>query len=106
MEKPMALRGSINLNDLKGSVNKRGRDRYENAELTELFKSLCDGKIPFVVWDELFKVDKNTTQKEITNQHAKWRNRAVSVFEAMNTDKKVSIHWTDQHEMVIQLATA
>jgi hypothetical protein len=102
----MALKGSINLNDLKGSVNKRGRDRYANAELATLLQQLADGKIPFVVWDELYTADKKTPAKTITNERAKWRNRAVSVFEALNTDKKVSIHWTDAHEMVIQLASA
>lgn len=102
----MALRGSINLSDLKGSVSKRGRDRYENAELAELLTQLANGALPFVIWDELYSVTKTTTEKVITNERAKWRNRACSVFDSLNTDKKVSIHWTDAHEMVITIASA
>jgi len=102
----MALRGSINLSDLKGSVSKRGRDRYENADLSALLAKLVKGDLQFVIWDELFKVTDKTPEKEVVNLHAKWRNRAVSVFEALNTDKKVSIRWTDAHEMVIELAKA
>jgi len=99
----MALR-SINLSELKGDLNKRGRDRYQNDELKAMFQELLNGAIENVVWDELFTVNAKTTDKEIANQHAKWRNRAVSVFETITEDAKLSITWTSEHEMVIVLA--
>lgn len=100
----MALR-TVNLSDLKGTLNKRGRGRYENADLLALYADLLAGKIPNIVWDELFTVNAKTTDKEVVNLHAKWRNRAVSVFAQTGSDKKISITWTDKHEMVIVLAS-
>lgn len=99
----MALRGNINLSDLKGNLSSRGRSRYENPELAEMLTQLVNGEIQHVVWDDLFTVNAKTTEKEITNQHAKWRNRASSVFASLNTDKVLTISWTDAHEMVIQI---
>lgn len=99
----MGLR-TVNLSELKGSLNKRGRGRYENSDLRALFQDLLDGKIQNIVWDELFKVTPKTTDKELTNLHAKWRNRAVSVFASLGVDThKPSITWTSEHEMVIVL---
>jgi hypothetical protein len=100
----MALR-SINLSELKGDLNKRGRDRYQNDDLKEMFQALLEGQIENVVWDELFTVTAKTTEKAIANEHAKWRNRAVSVFDSLETQRKLSITWTSEHEMVIVLAS-
>jgi hypothetical protein len=100
----MALR-SINLSELKGDLNKRGRDRYQNDDLKEMFQALLEGQIENVVWDELFKVTDKTSDKTIANEHAKWRNRAVSVFDSLETQRKLSITWTSEHEMVIVLAS-
>lgn len=99
----MAIR-TINLSELQGELNKRGRDRYENAELKEMCELLINGEIPHIVWDELFTVTAKTSEKEVANLHAKWRNRAVSVFDSIESGKKASITWSDAHEMVITLA--
>lgn len=99
----MALRGNINLSDLKGNISSRGRSRYENADLKALYGDMLNGTIPFIVWDDLYKVTAKTTEKEVTNERAKWRNRATSVFESLGTDRTLTISWTDAHEMVIQL---
>jgi len=95
----------VNLSELKGTLNKRGRGRYEDPELKEaLIIMLQDGEP--LVYDELFTVTSKTTNKEIDNQQAKWRNRAVSVFESIKEaeGRKLSITWTDEQEMVITLA--
>ena len=95
----------VNLSELKGTLNKRGRGRYEDPELKEaLIIMLQDGEP--LVYDELFTVTSKTTNKEIDNQQAKWRNRAVSVFESIEASAgfKLSITWTDEQEMVITLA--
>lgn len=95
----------VNLSELKGSLNKRGRGRFEDPELKQAMEQmLIDGEP--IVYDELFTVTAKTTEKQIDNQHAKWRNRAVSVFTSLGTDHKVSIAWTDEHEMIISLANA
>jgi hypothetical protein len=65
---------------------------------------LIDGEP--IVYDELFTVTGKTTEKQIDNEHAKWRNRAVSVFESLESGRKVSVSWTDAHEMIISLANA
>jgi hypothetical protein len=95
----------VNLSELKGSLNKRGRGRFEDPALREaLAQMLVDGEP--IVYDELFTVTGKTTEKQIDNEHAKWRNRAVSVFESLESGRKVSVSWTDAHEMIISLANA
>jgi hypothetical protein len=97
----MAVR-KVNLSELKGSLNKRGRGIFDDPELKEAFKQmLIDGES--VVYDELFTITSKTTDKQIDNEHAKWRNRAVSVFNSLESGYKVSISWTDEHEMIISL---
>ena len=100
----MAIKKNINLSDLKGSLSNKGRERYKDPELTQAFRELLSGEIPNVVLDELFKVTPKTTEKTITNERAKWRNRAVSVFDALESGRKISVSWSDEHEMVIVLA--
>ena len=95
----------VNLSELKGSLNKRGRGRFEDPELREAMEQmLIDGEA--IVYDELFTVNAKTTGKQIDNEHAKWRNRAVSVFASLGSDRKVSVSWTDEHEMIISLVPA
>jgi hypothetical protein len=100
----MAVR-KVNLSELKGTLNKRGRGRYEDPELKALLiEMLIDGEP--LVYDELFIVTSKTTNKQIDNEQAKWRNRAVSVFESIKESEghKLSITWTDEQEMIISLA--
>lgn len=100
----MAIRSNINLSELKGSLSSRGRERYNDPELLQAFQDLVAGLTENVVMDDLFKVTPKTTDKAITNERAKWRNRAVSVFESLGTNQKISVSWSDEHEMVIVLA--
>lgn len=98
----MAVR-KVNLGELKGSLNQRGRSRFTDPDLkSALEQMLIDGEP--VVYDELFTVTAKTTEKQIDNEKAKWRNRACSVFDSLESGKKVSISWTTAHEMIISLA--
>lgn len=91
-----------NLAELKGTLHKRGRARYENPELKQaLAAMLKDGED--ITIDELFVVTPKTTAKAITNEKAKWRNRIVSVFESLNSGQKVSVSWTDKNEALVSL---
>ncbi len=97
----MAVR-KVNLSELKGSLNKRGRGRFEDPELREALAIMLQDGEP-VVYDELFTVNAKTTEHAIGNEKAKWRNRAVSVFESLESGRKVSVTWTDAFEMIISL---
>lgn len=97
----MAVR-KVNLGELKGSLNQRGRSRFQDPDLLEAFKQMLIDHEP-VVYDELFVVTNKTTDKELDNQKAKWRNRAVSVFDSLESGHKVSISWTTANEMIISL---
>jgi hypothetical protein len=89
----------VNLNDLKGSLSKKGKPRYENSELLEAFKEMLEDGTP-IVWEEA-KVEGETVA-EVDACKAKWRNRATSVFATLDSKVTISIVWTiDTHEMVI-----
>lgn len=95
----MSIR-KVNLSDLAGSLSQRGRERYKDNELLQaLTEMLADGE-PFI-WDTAVVTGKTDT--EVSASKAKWRSRAVSVFESLNSEKNISIRWTDQNEMVIIL---
>ena len=102
----MAIKKNINLSDLKGTLSNKGRERYQDPELAQAFRELLAGEIPNVVMDDLFKVTAKTTEKTITNERAKWRNRAVSVFDSLESGRKISVSWSDEQEMVIVLASS
>ena len=95
----------VNLGELKGTLNKRGRGRYTDPDLKEALIVMLEDGEP-IVYDELFTVTSKTTDKQIDNEQAKWRNRAVSVFESIEASvgHKLSITWTTEQEMVISLA--
>lgn len=99
----MAIRSNINLSELKGTLSSRGRERYQDPELLSAFQDLLAGVTENIIMDDLFKVTSKTTDKQVTNERAKWRNRAVSVFESLETNRKVSVAWSDEQEMVITL---
>ena len=89
----------VNLSDLKGSLSKKGKPRYENSELLQAFKDMLEDGTP-IVWEEA-KVIGNTDD-EVNACKAKWRNRATSVFATLDSNVTISIVWTtDTHEMVI-----
>jgi hypothetical protein len=89
----------VNLSDLKGSLSKKGKPRYENSELLEAFKEMLTDPAPFI-WEEALVEGKTDT--EINASKAKWRNRATSVFATLDSPMTISIVWTtDTDEMVI-----
>lgn len=90
----------VNLNELKGSLNQRGRVRYQNDELKNAFVDLLATGEAFI-WDDA-KVE-GKTEKAQKASKGKWRNRAVSVFTSLNSEEKISVQWTTENEMVISL---
>lgn len=90
----------VNLSELQGNLSRRGRERYDNPVLKEaLLEMLTDGQP--IIWDEA--VPEGKTEKAFGASKAKWRNRAVSVFDSLNSGKKISVQWTTENEMVISL---
>jgi hypothetical protein len=90
----------VNLNDLKGSLSSRGRERYHDDELAQAFRDAMNDGESFV-WVTA-KVE-GKTDKQVTASKAKWRSRAVSVFSGLDGtgDHKVRIQWTDDNKMVV-----
>ena len=94
---PMGIR-KVNLNDLKGSLSQRGRSRFEDEELATALLEMLEDNEP-VIWESA-QVE-GTTEKQRTASKMKWRNRANSVFNALESGTKISIRWTTDDEMVI-----
>jgi hypothetical protein len=89
----------VNLSDLKGSLSKKGKPRYENSELLQAFKDMLEDGEPFI-WESVEL--EGETVAEVDACKAKWRNRATSVFATLDSEIAISIVWTtDTHEMVI-----
>lgn len=90
----------VNLEALKGSLSKRGRARYSDPVLLQSFTELLQDGEPFIWLDAVVE---GSTDTEVANNKAMWRARAVSVFRSLNSDRKVTIQWTTENEMVIAL---
>lgn len=95
----MSIR-KVNLSDLAGSLSQRGRERYKNDELKQALETMLEDGQPFI-WETAKVTGKN--DNEVSASKAKWRSRAVSVFESLNSEQGISVRWTDQNEMVIIL---
>lgn len=90
----------VNLSDIQGSLSKRGRERYSNPELAEALRNLLATGEAFI-WEDA-QPEGDTKEKHNASK-AKWRNRATSVFETLNSTATVSIQWTTNDEMVISI---
>lgn len=93
----------VNLADLAGSLSQRGRERYNDPDLAEALREMLKDGQPFI-WESAVVTGK--TEKALNASRAKWRSRAVSVFESLNAGENVgiSVRWTtDTNEMVILL---
>lgn len=93
----------VNLADLQGSLSQRGRERYNDPDLAEALREMLKDGQPFI-WESAIVTGK--TEKALNASRAKWRSRAVSVFESLNAGENVgiSVRWTtDTNEMVILL---
>lgn len=97
----------VNLSDLQGSLSQRGRERYSNPMLKDALLEAIQANSKddkSFIWGEA--VVEGKTEKAITASKAKWRSRAVSVFESIteNNGQKVSIQWTlNDNRMVISV---
>lgn len=100
----------VNLSDLQGSLSQRGRERYSNPELKDALLEAIQAETKddkSFIWEEA--VVEGKTEKALTASKAKWRSRAVSVFDSITDHKgqKVTIQWTtDTNEMVISVIPA
>lgn len=93
----------VNLADLAGSLSQRGRERYNDPELAQALREMLKDGQPFI-WASAVVTGK--TEKALNASRAKWRSRAVSVFQSLNAGENVgiSIRWTnDTNKMVILL---
>lgn len=89
----------VNLQEIKGTLSKRGRESFSCPPLKEAFQEMLKNGEAFI-WEDAVpsqEKDKRNSSK------AMWRNRANSVFESLNSGKKISIQWTTEDEMVISL---
>lgn len=99
----------VNLSQLQGSLSQRGRERYSNPELKEALLEAIQAETKddkSFIWEEA--VVEGKTEKALTASKAKWRSRAVSVFDTFSdlekNGQKVTIQWTtDTNEMVISV---
>lgn len=91
----------VNLSDLRGSLSKRGRARYSDPTLAQSFAEMLAGEMEAFIW--LDAVPTGKTEAEVTSDKAKWRARAVSVFNSLGSGRRVTIGWTQDNEMVISL---
>lgn len=91
----------VNLNDLRGSLSKRGRARYSDPMLAEALHSLLAGEVEAFIW--LDAVPTGATPEQVNSDKAKWRARAVSIFQTLSSGRKITVAWTDENEMVISL---
>lgn len=104
-QKPTAKGGGnrkVNLQAIKSQLVKRGKPAYENPELEADILSLD----PSVEGDAFYwgeaRVNLNGDPKKVQAEKMKYRNRALSVAERCN--RSISIHWTEDGEMVIALS--
>lgn len=88
----------VNLSDLQGQLNQRGRERYHDPELAQALTEMLTDPTP-IIWDKA-KVE-GKTDKARTASKAKWRNRALSVMEGVNSEFRLTVRWTTDDLMVI-----
>lgn len=90
----------VNLADLAGSLSQRGRERYNDPELADALREMLKDGEPFI-WGTAQVTGK--TEKALNASRAKWRSRAVSVFQSLNAGENVGIQisWTKTNQMVI-----
>lgn len=91
----------VNLSDLQGSLSKRGRARYADPMLAQSLAEMLNGEMEAFIW--LDAVPVGDTESALNADKAKWRARAVSVFNSLGSTRKVTIGWTTDNEMVISL---
>lgn len=101
----------VNLSDIQGELNKRGREAFHNQDLKDSLIELMNSENSdeAIVWEEGF-VNPNLKEKQKTNLAAKFRNRVVSVTKqiAQETNKEfaVTIRYTVNGQMVISKRNA
>lgn len=96
----------VNLNDLRGSLSKRGREPFFDAELKAALEDLLNGEgnENAFIWNDGF-VNPNAKDEEQTRLKAKFRSRANSIVqqiaETTNKEFAITIQYSDAGDMVI-----
>lgn len=92
----------VNLEDLQGQINKRGRQAFHDEMLKTALADLFADSDPKsgVIWDDGF-VDPNMNEKDQTKVQAKFRSRAVSVAKQINKDFAVTVQYLKDGRMLI-----
>lgn len=95
---PMA---KVNLKDIQSRLVKRGRDAYENEQLSAELTALSpENDDAFLFEEATFAGD--TDSDEYVNHKNLWRNRVKSVASSVGIpDGSLSIQWTVDGEMVV-----
>lgn len=93
----------VNLKDIQSRLVKRGREAYENAELTAELLALTPTDDDAFIFDEAtFVGEAKADNPEYINHKNLWRNRVGSVAERHGIEKEaLSIQWTVDGQMVV-----
>lgn len=89
----------VNLKDIQSRLVKRGRDAYENPELSAELMALTPTEGDAFIFEP---AQGDPTADDYTNHKNLWRNRVSSVAERLGIpDGALSIQWTTDGEMVV-----
>lgn len=101
----------VNLNDLSGSLSKRGREAFHDDNLKVALIELMNGEgnENAFIWDDAF-VTPTLGEKAKTTLQAKFRSRANSLVKQIATDNgkefAITVQYTNAGEMVISKRNA
>jgi hypothetical protein len=93
----------VNLKDIQSRLVKRGREAYENPQLTEELTALTpDDGDAFLFEEATFEGEVTPDNPDYVNHKNLWRNRVKSVSTSVGIpDGSLSIQWTIDGEMVV-----
>ena len=101
----------VNLEDLAGSLSKRGREAFHDDNLKVALIELMNGEgnENAFIWDDAFVVP-TLSDKAKTTLQAKFRSRANSLVKQIATDNgkefAITVQYTNAGEMVISKRNA
>lgn len=101
----------VNLNDLAGSLSKRGREAFHDENLKVALIDLMNGEgnENAFIWDDAF-VNPVIGEKLKTAEQAKYRSRANSLVKQIATENgkefAITVQYTNAGEMVISKRNA
>ena len=93
----------VNLKDIQARLVKRGREAYENEQLSAELTALTPNPDDAFIFDEAtFAGEAKADNPDYVNHKNLWRNRVGSIAERNGIAKDaLSIQWTVDGEMVV-----